>query len=597
MSLYRHSRLLLCVLLLCISCVGNAQSLLQKQVTLDVRNKKLSEVLTTIGKQGNFYFSYISNIIKKDSLVSLSVKGKTVQQTLNTLLGEGYQYSETDKYIIIHTAEKEKWYTISGFVTDGTTGYGLEDVSVFERNQLASAITGKDGYFKLHLKDKGKHTTADITISKGFYVDTNISLIKGFDQELTLAIQPQTYELPGMVVTQHSHMERTWFGRLLVSSKMRTQNLNLSKFFVEKPVQVSLIPGLGTHGKMSGQVDNTVSFNLLGGYTAGTKGFEVGGVFNINKKDAKYVQVAGVFNVVAGSSKGLQVGGFSNYVEKSSSGAQIGGFLNKAGKVDGAQVGGFFNAAFDTVKGAQVAGFINIAKSANQQTAGFINISEYIKGMQLAGFINITEYIEGMQLAGFINIAEKVKGMQLAGFINIAEKVKGVQFAGFINIADSSDCPIGLINIIGDGDASLGVSIDDIGTTIISLRSGGRILYGLVGIGNNALATNDKNMYAVEAGLGAHIPISKHFRIHGEISQMTMSDLTSDRFHDNALRLMPAVRFGRFEAFGGVSLNYAYYTYRPVSLNEEMPILWEGNSFAGNSTYRIGYKAGVHFKL
>lgn len=582
MSSYRQLRLLLCACMLCICSVSFAQSLLQKTVTIDMRSKKLGDVLTAIAKQRNFYFSYNSNIIKKDSLVTVSVKGKTVQQTLNMLLGDSYQYSETDKYIIIHTEEKEKWYTISGFVTDGTTGYGLEDVSVFERNQLASAITGKDGYFKLHLKDKGRHTTADITISKGFYVDTNVSLIKGFDQELTLAIQPQTYELPDMVVTQHSHMERTWFGRMLVSSKMRTQNLNLSKFFVDKPVQVSLIPGLGTHGKMSGQVDNTLSFNLLGGYTAGTKGFEIGGVFNINKKDAKYVQVAGVFNVVAGSSKGLQVGGFSNYVEKSSEGVQIGGFLNKAGNVKGSQIGGFFNAAFDTVEGVQVAGFINVAKAANQQTAGFINISEYI---------------EGMQLAGFINIAEKVNGMQLAGFINVAEKVKGVQFAGFINIADSSDCPIGLINIIGNGDASLGVSFDDLGNTIVSLRSGGRILYGLVGMGSNLMATKDKNMYCVEAGLGAHIPISKHFRINGEIAQMTMSDLTSDRFHDNALRLMPAVRFGRIEAFGGISINYAYYTYRPISLDNETPILWEGNSFAGSSNYRIGYKAGVHFKL
>lgn len=579
----RHLRSLLSVLLLCICYSGYAQSLLQKTVTIDMRAKKLGDVLTAIGKQGNFYFSYNSSIIKKDSIVTLAVKNKTVQQTLSQLIGDNYQYSETDKYIIIHTQEKEKWYTISGYVTDGSTGFGLEDVSVFERNQLASAITGKDGFFKLHLKDKGKHTTADITISKGFYMDTSLSLIKGFDQELTLAIQPQTYSLPDMVITQHTRMERTWMGRLLVSSKMKTQNLNLGKFFVDKPVQVSLLPGLGTHGKMTGQVDNTFSFNLLGGYTAGTKGFELGGVFNINKKDAKYVQIAGALNVVAGNSKGMQISGFSNYVEKSAKGVQISGFLNKAGKVDGSQIGGFFNAALDTVQGSQVAGFINIAKTANQQTAGFINIAKYI---------------EGMQLAGFINIAEQVKGMQLAGFINIAEKVKGVQFAGFINIADSSDCPIGIINIIKNGDASLGVSVDDIGTTTIALRSGGRILYGLIGAGSNLLAAYDKSMYAVEVGLGAHIPISKHFRIHGEVATTTLSDFTSDRFHDNVVRLMPAIRFGRVEAFAGAGISYAYYTYLPVSLDlNSSSILWYGNSFAGNSSYRISYKAGVHFKL
>lgn len=578
----RKRSLLLFLLFICMSCIGYSQSLMQKKITIDVRNKKLSDVLVAIGKQGNFYFSYNSNIIKKDSLVTINTKGKTVQQTLNILLGDSYQYTETDKYIIIHTDEKEKWYIISGFVTDGNTGAALEDVSVFERNQLASTITGKDGYFRLHLKDKGKQSTADITVSKGFYADTSISLIKGFDQELTLSIQPQTYSLPDMVITQHSHMERTWLGRLLVSSKMRTQNINLSKFFVDKPYQFSLIPGLGTHGHMTGQVDNKFSFNLLGGYTAGVRGFEIGGVFNINKKDAKYAQIGGMFNVVAGSSKGVQISGFSNYVEHSVNGVQISGFLNKAGKVDGAQVGGFFNAAFDTVEGAQVAGFINVAKTANVQTAGFINAAKHI---------------EGMQLAGFINLAKTVKGMQLAGFINVAQKVKGVQMAGFINVADSSDYPIGIVNIVKSGDASLGVSVDDLGNTMVALRSGGRILYGLLGAGRNLLAVNEKDMYAFEVGLGAHIPISRHFRIHTEVAALNLADFTTDRYHDNAIRIMPAVRLGRLELFAGAGINYVYYTYLPPDLSYKGTVLWSGKSFAGNSEFRIGYRAGLQFKL
>jgi len=582
MSVKHIRSIFIFALLLFVAGHACAQTLLQKTITVKVQKVRLADALTTIGKQGGFYFSYNSNIIRKDSLVSLTANNQTVKQLLDNLLGDSYKYTETEKYIIIHTEDREKWYTISGYITDGNTGMGLEDATIFERNQLASAITGKNGYFSLHLKDRGRVGTADITVSKGFYIDTSLSIIKGFDQELNLSIIPQTYSLPDMVVTQYTHMERTWLGRLLVSSRLRTQNINLSKFFVDKPYQFSLIPGLGTHGRMTGQVDNKFSFNLLGGYTAGVSGLEVGGLFNINKHDAQYVQIGGFFNAVTGHSKGVQIGGFSNYVGKSVEGAQIGGFLNKAGKVEGTQVAGFFNAAFDTVKGLQVAGFINVAKAADMQTAGFINIAEDVGGMQLAGFINI---------------AERVEGMQLAGFINIAEKVKGVQMAGFINIADSCDYPIGIINISGSGDASLGITVDDLGTTMLALRSGGRITYGLIGIGSNLMSPDNKTLVAFEVGLGAHLPVSKHFRISAEISSMTLSDFTNDRFHDNGIRILPSVRMGRLEVFAGAGIHYGYYTYRPKALIPESNILWSGNSFAGTSEYRISYRAGAQFRL
>jgi hypothetical protein len=57
---------------------------------------------------------------------------------------------------------------------------------------------------------------------------------------------------------------------------------------------------VGTHGKLSGQVTNNFSFNILGGYGAGVNGAEVGGLFNIDKKDVKYTpRWAASFNVVS----------------------------------------------------------------------------------------------------------------------------------------------------------------------------------------------------------------------------------------------------------------------------------------------------------
>ena len=592
-SILKH---LLFVLLFCsLSNAGYAQTLMQKKVSIELKNKPLSEALTAISRQGGFYFSYNSNIISKDSLITISAKNKTVKQILDQLLGEHCQYREADKYIIIQPAEREKWYTISGYIKDANSGDLLPDVSVFERQQLASALTGKDGFFSLQLKDHKRYSTAEITVSKGFYIDTSISLLKGYNQQLELAIAPETYSLPSVVVTQHSGVERSWLGRLFISSKLKTQTLNLGKFFVDKPFQFSLTPGLGTHGKMSGQVENKFSFNVLGGYTAGVDGFEVGGLFNINKKDVRYAQFAGICNIVAGNVEGFQAGGISNHNSLKTTGFQVAGIVNSSNSVEGVQAAGIVNMAEDSVKGAQAAGIANIAVYANLQAAGIVNIADEVDGVQASGVTNIADTVKGVQAAGCINIAEDVNGVQVAGFMNIAHIVKGVQLAGFINIADTSDYPIGLVNIVSNGDAAIGASMDEYGHTVVALRSGGRVLYGIIGAGGIFDATTFR--YAFEAGLGAHWRLHKHFRINTELAALTTTDMKGNAFQDNALRVLPAVRFGPLEIFGGAGFNIAVYNFKPQQRFGQGNTIWEYEGKYNYTSLRVGYKVGVQVHI
>jgi hypothetical protein len=120
----------------------------------------------------------------------------------------------------------------------------------------------------------------------------------------------------------------------------------------------------------------------------------------------------------------------------------------------------------------------------------------------------MADTVHGAQLAGFINLAENVN-TQVAGFINVAGKVKGVQVASFINIADSSDFPIGLVNIVKNGYKGIGVTADESGTVLGAFRSGGRVLYGIVGTGYNF--KSDKEFYVMEAGMGARLQWSKKY--------------------------------------------------------------------------------------
>ena len=65
--------------------IANAQNILNKSLTIDVNRQRLADVLEIMSNRGNFYFSYNSSVIKKDSLVSVTASAKTVREILNTL--------------------------------------------------------------------------------------------------------------------------------------------------------------------------------------------------------------------------------------------------------------------------------------------------------------------------------------------------------------------------------------------------------------------------------------------------------------------------------------------------------------------------------
>jgi hypothetical protein len=203
--------------------------------------------------------------------------------------------------------------------------------------------------------------------------------------------------------------------------------------------------------------------------------------------------------------------------------------------------------------GASIAGLANI-------------VLDKSSGVQLAGLWNMTRnHSAGVQIGGLANMAGDAH-VQIAGFINIAKRVKGVQLAGFLNIADSSDCPIGLINLIRNGEKSAGLSVDETRTVLSSFRSGGRKLYGIVGIGYNghmhalhSTQTSNEalNLASGEAGIGAHWNISETFRVNTELAATICTDFEHGDYQKYVFRLLPSLHFQHFEIYAGPTFNYA----------------------------------------
>jgi len=368
---------------------------------------------------------------------------------------------------------------------------------------------------------------------------------------------------------------------------------------------IGFIYPLSTNGVHAPEYSNKFSMHAIAGVSRAEDAFCVSGIASVVKDSVTGFIGSGVANVIGGSADGCLAAGFINVIAGNVSGAQLAGFINLAGSAEGVQVGGFANVAVHNVDGAQLAGFINscdstdtqiggfinVAHDASAQIAGFVNVAEHSDGAQVAGFVNVARNTAA-QVAGFVNVAENVDGAQVAGFINVAKRVKGVQLAGFINIADSSDCPIGLINIIGNGEQAIGVTMNETGTTLATFRSGGRKLYGIVGIGANFV--DGYSAFATQAGLGMHIPISKSFRINAEASATSVSDRWDNTDIRSGFRLMPALRLGNVEIFAGPSFCYTASS-DGQGVGRVGYSVWRRDSYYYSQDLSIGFEGGIQY--
>ena len=201
------------------------------------------------------------------------------------------------------------------------------------------------------------------------------------------------------------------------------------------------------------------------------------------------------------------------------------------------------------VRAFTFAGLANIVRNDAHgiQWAGLYNyVGNEGSGASLAGVANISKtYYRGVQLSGVLNMGNEVVGAQITGVVNLAKKVSGVQFAALVNIADESDYPIGLLNLIKRGEYTLGVQYDEVGTTAITLRTGSRFTYGIIGLGYNYRA-HEKTL-ATLVGLGVHLNCFPWLRVNNEVTVQNIGFSKNSTFitdRTGALNNLPNFRKG-----------------------------------------------------
>lgn len=379
---------------------ATAQPFLQRKISVQIKQQPLRDALTIISNEGGFNFSYNSRSLRADSLVSVQARDREVQEILHQLFRSEYEFKESGSYIIIRRKTlqtssvvardpvRSEYYAVTGQVLDAETGQPLAEATVYEKNNLLSAMTDETGRFAMKLKRK--YQTAQLNVSKDGFEDTTVSVQSNHNQQMTVAlyrVQP-AYVMGPPVLNDLGHpapaadtlaggdlnVERRWLSNVFLSSRQKIRSLNLRRFYTTRTWQFSVVPGLSTHGRMNPQVINRVSVNLIGGYSGGTDAFEVGGLFNIVKRDVRGGQAAGLFNLVGGSVQGVQVSTLYNDVNGDVRGTQVSGAGNVCrGRMKGVQVAMLYNRAL-SVHGVQV-GLVNRTESSEGTSIGLINLS------------------------------------------------------------------------------------------------------------------------------------------------------------------------------------------------------------------------------
>jgi len=565
------------------------RSNLAKRVTLDLKGRKISYVLQKIGDAGGFYFTYNGALLGQDSVVNLSVRNEPVREVLEQLFDGKVAYKENAEYIILRYAVNrfaieaesiitaENLYAITGRVVDIETGKNVKNASVYEKRLLQSTLTDDNGFFSLRFRSA--QDAIVLTASKETYRDTSMVFLSSIE------IKPQAYNDPdkekGTFVS--NMLDNLGIGRWLTTSKQRIQNINVPDFLTNMPVQASLVPGLSSHGNMSGSVVNRLSLNLIGGYTAGVDGAEMAGVFNLNKADVKYVQLAGVLNLVGGHTEGVQVAGVFNMVGQSANGIQVAGVYNYVkGKANGIQVSAA-NYTQGSMEGMQISALANVT-------------IENLRGIQLTGLLNAAvKDTKGFQISGIANTTlGSMRGIQLSGILNYTKNNKGFQL-GLINVAEtSSGVSLGLINLVRYGYHKISFSTNDLINANVAYKGGNASLYTIFLLGKNFVP--NQNIETFGFGLGHDFFSTKRVSVSTELISQQLYlgrwDYANilNKFQFNLqLRL-----FNDLSIYGGPTLNY-YVTKAPV--NYVAAEGYQSQIYPSHSRDIMGHKAWLGWSV
>lgn len=126
----------------------------QKQLTMNLRNVKVLDVLNEIEEETNYYFLFNRDLVDVDRVVSISAEQEKVQQVLENLFsGTNVKFVISDRQIVLTTENEnnqqgDERKNVTGKVVD-SSGSPLIGVTVMLKGTTKGTVTDTDGNYSL----------------------------------------------------------------------------------------------------------------------------------------------------------------------------------------------------------------------------------------------------------------------------------------------------------------------------------------------------------------------------------------------------------------------------------------------------------------
>ncbi|HEY4787606.1 MAG TPA: carboxypeptidase-like regulatory domain-containing protein, partial [Bacteroidales bacterium] len=175
------------------------------KLTLDIKDKPLSEVIKTIEQQSSYRFFYSDNYRELGEKVSIDVKDKKIEEVLSNLLNDkSLDFRVLNNNIIVIAPTKAfQQQKITGIVTDASNGDPLPGVTVMIEGTGTGAMTDANGKYSIEVSQP------DVVLVFS-YLGYNAEKVKVQGQQsVDVKLVPDIKKLDEVVVIGYGTMKRS----------------------------------------------------------------------------------------------------------------------------------------------------------------------------------------------------------------------------------------------------------------------------------------------------------------------------------------------------------------------------------------------------
>ena len=179
---------------------------LEEKVSVNFKDTPLLDALNILSEKGKFHLNYNVGIIPADTKVSNQFKDVPAVTILYQLLENtniGFVVTQGGQIVLVSlkSLEKQKKYTISGFITDAESGEALVGTNIYIKKLKAGCTSNVYGFYSMTIP------AGEYIIHYSYISYENIELPVFLDKNIQRNIELKTAALLGDTVIVNANME------------------------------------------------------------------------------------------------------------------------------------------------------------------------------------------------------------------------------------------------------------------------------------------------------------------------------------------------------------------------------------------------------